>query len=722
MKKKYQLITWTAILVMSFVTNSCTMMDRADKRYQDFAYSKAIPLYKKALEKEVDNTEAWSKLGDCYRVNNQTDKAEECYAVAAKSPNSKSSSKLNYAEMLMSNGKYEDARIWMNKYAEAEPGDLRARELAAGLNHIENFFAEKDNYKIQKLNINTGESEFGQAFYKEGIIFTSSRVAKKNKTGIHAWTGKRFYSLFYSKGKGTTFDEPVTFLEGIQDKYNNSSLCFNKNGVEMVLTRNNIGKKKGDEDGDEVLKLKLYFSTFKDGIWSFVIPFQFNSEDYSCAHPALTPDGNRLYFSSDMPGTIGGMDLWFCNRTSTGWSAPQNLGSSINTKGNEVFPSVADANTLYFSSNGHEGIGGLDLYSTKDSDGIFSKPVNLGVPFNSSDDDFGLLYDSTQALGYLSSNRNHQGNNDDIFCIQKYTVKLNPIVKDKHTDEVLTATNIRVVEDVSEPGSAPANMDGAPVTELRRNKNYLVISERENYRTDTIKLLAEDIRASGDTMSLKIAMENEISIVGRITNEVTGNWIENNLVVLIDLSKGDTLRTTTDKDGNYKFAKLQKDRRYRIVAESAMCDSKSIDTSTAEINGSTTIRLNIGLFCLSENTVLNNIYYDLNQSNIRKDAAVELDKLVKLLKKYPTIRIELSSYTDCRASISYNMALSKRRATSAVQYLEQAGISRRRLVAVGYGESRPVNQCECEGQKAVPCTEAEHQLNRRTEVKLISIE
>lgn len=699
------------------------MVDKANMRYEEFAYAKAIPIYKKALAKDVgvEDTEAWYRFGYCYRANNQTALAEECYAKVANSPGSKSIYKLSYAEMLMENGKYEEARTWMDKYLKAVPNDGRAIELARGLNNIETFFTEKEYFRVQKLNINSMDAEYGPAFYKDGIVFTSSRSTKKNSKGIHDWTGKRYYSLFYSRGKGANFDEPVIFLEGVQEKYNNSSLCFNKNGTEMILTRNSVGKSKRALVGDEVLKLKLFFSTLLDGKWTDVIPFQYNSDDYSCAHAALSPDGTKLYFSSDMAGTIGGMDLWECTRTASGWSTPKNLGPSINSLGNEVFPTVASDNTIYFSSNGHAGIGGLDLYSTHDSLDGYAKAKNLGAPFNSSDDDFNLIYDSTNTAGYFSSNRNQQEKNDDIFYIKKFEIKLKGVVLDKRTNQLLAASNVRIIEDNLAPNESQTGEDGLFKSSLRPNKDYLIIADHDEYKSDTLRLMASAIKEAGDSIEVEIPLVNEISLIGKVTNESVGNGIGSSTVLLVNFSTNDTLETTTDIEGNYRFDKLDHEVRYRVIAMSKYCDSKSVDTSTIEMQGRM-LRIDIALFCLSGDIVLKNIYYDLDKSNIRPDAAIELDKLVSLMKKYPQMKIELGSHTDCRASFAYNMALSKRRAASAVLYLEKHGISRKRLVAAGYGESVLVNGCECEGGKVVPCTEADHQLNRRTEIKIISLE
>lgn len=699
------------------------MVDKANMHYEEFAYAKAIPIYKKVLEKDsaAMDTEAWYRFGYCYRANNQTALAEECYAKVANSPNSKSIYKLNYAEMLMENGKYEEANTWMNNYLKAVPNDGRAIELARGLNNIETFFTEKDYFKVQKININSTEAEYGPAFYKDGIVFTSSRSAKKNPKGIHDWTGKRYYSMFYSRGSKANFEDPVIFLEGVQEKYNNSSLCFNKAGTEMILTRNNLGKKRRTLKEDEVLRLQLFFSKLVDGQWTSVVPFQYNSEHYSCAHAALSPDGSKLYFSSDMPGSIGGMDLWVSNRSGDAWSVPQNLGPSINTLGNEVFPTIANDNTIYFSSNGHAGIGGLDIYSTVDSADTYSVVKNLGAPFNSSDDDFNLIYDSTNTAGYFSSNRSQQEKNDDIFYIQKFEIKLKGVVLDKRTNQLLASSNVRIIEDDLSPKESVTGDDGLFKSALRPNRTYLIIADHEDYKSDTLRLEASVIKAAGDSIEVELPLVDKIVLTGKISDESVGNGIENSSVLLVNFNTNDTMRTTTDEDGIYRFDDLDREARYRIIAESRFCDSKSVDTSTIDMTGRM-LRIDIALFCLSGNIVLKNIYYDLDKSNIRPDAAIELDKLVSLMKKYPEMKIELGSHTDCRASFSYNMALSKRRAASAVLYLEQHGINRKRLVATGYGETILVNGCACEGGTFVPCTEAEHQMNRRTEIKILSLQ
>jgi outer membrane protein OmpA-like peptidoglycan-associated protein len=461
----------------------------------------------------------------------------------------------------------------------------------------------------------------------------------------------------------------------------------------------------------------------KNNSWSDVVPFPFNSDQYSCAHPALSPDGTQLYFSSDMPGSIGGIDIWVSSRTADGWSRPVNLGPNVNTISNEIFPTVLDDGTIYYSTNGLEGLGGLDIYSTTEKDGNYSPAKNAGAPINSSDDDFGFIWDTNNRVGYLSSNRTHQGYNDDIYCLSKNYVDLLSQVYDKKTGEKINHSKIRIIAADSsiEAMQIEANVNASK--QIRRNRDYKLIVESENYKTDTITLAAGDFKSYGDSMLVKIPLDKDESLLtmeGKIMNDASKIPVSDAKIMLINNTCNDTLWTTTGPDGNYSFSHLEKDSHYKLVVESPYSLPYTTDTSTVGLAADATIRMNVGLYCLSENMVLNNIYYDLNKSTIRPDAARELDKLVALMQQNPKIKIELGSHTDSRASYDYNMKLSKKRAKSAVDYLTKKGIDKDRMVAQGYGESKLVNKCVDEGDTKVYCSEADHQLNRRTEIRILS--
>jgi outer membrane protein OmpA-like peptidoglycan-associated protein/tetratricopeptide (TPR) repeat protein len=723
MKNTGLLLSCLGVIAFVCLSNSCKIVRRADSHFEYFEYTKAIPLYKKVVEKDSTNAMAWAKLGDCYRMNNQTEEAEMSYKEAVKSPKTAEIYKLYYAQMMVNNLKYAEAHEVIDDYLKSSPGDERAILLDSGISHKDNFLINKDKFSVQKININSEDGDFCPVLFREGIAFTSSRPSDSRGNHLHSWTGKRYYSIYYAKGSETNFETPSIFLEGVQTQYNNSTLCFSKDGNEMILTRNNIEKGKIKLGADSTVRLKLYFSVLKNENWSDVVPFKYNSDQYSCAHPALSTDGSKLYFSSDMPGSIGGMDLWVSSRTNDGWSQPENLGPNVNTTGNEIFPTVMDDGTIYYSSNGHEGLGGLDIYSTKESDGKYSIAENAGAPINSSDDDFGFIWDTKNRVGYLSSNRTHQGYNDDIYCLTKNFVDLLSYVYDKQTGEPVDRSRIRIISEDTLVQTMLTENNTSPSQKIRRDKNYKLIIESENYKTDTVELGSGYFRSCGDSLVVKIPLEKDETLMameGKIFNDASKIPVSDARLMLINSTCNDTLWTTTGADGNYSFTHLEKDSRYKLVVESPYSLPYSIDTSTVGLASNATIHRNIGLYCLSENMVLNNIYYDLNKAAIRPDAAMELNKLAALMKQNPKIKIELGSHTDSRASADYNMKLSKRRAKSAVEYLMKHGVEKDRMVAQGYGEIKLVNNCVDEGDTKVYCTEEEHQLNRRTEIRILS--
>ncbi len=789
--KKNFWISGIVLLSTSMIFNSCKNYGDADKKYDRLEYAKAIPLYKKALKKDTKNSAYWAKLGDCYRKNNQVKEAENCYANAVNGDSSKSVYKFEYALTLMSNEKYPEALEWMEKYLKEVPDDSWGKKLASGLSHVDDFFVGKDKFKVQNLTINSSESEFGSAFYKDGIIFTSCRSAKipnkdsnDSEDGSDQWTGKGFYSIFYAKGAKENFEEPVVFLNGIQSQYHNTSACFNNEATELFMTRNLINNKKNDKR----LTLQIYISTLDKGKWESVKPFPYNSDDYSCAHPALSPDGKKLYFASDMPGALGGMDLWVSNRTNNSWDVPVNLGPKINTKGNDVFPTMAEDGNLYFSSNGHEGIGGLDLYCSIDTLNNFSDPINLGAPFNSSDDDFSLILDKKNDFGYLSSNRTKKGNDDDIFYIEKIdeilisTIEKNSeLMADNSTNKIIDETKTNTTSDsltngMNAENTTAANKDNSAkkspeisagqspsvsmnsdIDENAVNPNKMnsglannnvsgnlnqnnsgiaastPLNSQNNISSEQPTKSATNTKENNNSTFASVTKENadrdsynnlpdpknmEKTIWGKITHKVSSSPLENVAVKLINLSNLDTIITYTGKDGVYSFSGLDYNTRFKIASGAEYCNVKTIDTNITANN--TNVNANMELFCSEENIALKNIYYDYDKSNIRPDAAKELDKLVKIMKQNPELELLVTAFTDCRGSASYNKVLSQKRAASVVAYLESSGIDRRRLIPDGEGEVNTENKCDCLNSKNTVCPEDEYQRNRRAEFKLRS--
>jgi outer membrane protein OmpA-like peptidoglycan-associated protein len=500
-------------------------------------------------------------------------------------------------------------------------------------------------YTITKININSPEADICAVPYQNGIVFSSSRNNSPRSSQKDAWTGQKYLSIYYAKGNQAQFNKPEIFASSIQKKFNNGPVSFTKSGDEIYFTINTPNK---DRAGNvNIRKLDIFISKINGNKFSTPLPFPYNNNKYSCAHPAISKDGNVLYFSSDMNGTFGGMDLWVSKKENGLWSVPENLGENINTPGNEIFP-VINGSTLFYSSDGATGIGGLDIFSSEIDGENYSVPKNL-VQFNSSDDDFGFYSDAGMNSGYFCSNRTHQGLNDDIYFFNRNVSILAGLVIDKTTK--LPVTNSRIV--MQRPGE----------------EDKILFTDNEGRFSDTL--------TAGSTYNITAESKNYLSASTTIT------------------SFGQPDKATVSLT-------------MELVSEQLLAGSdKEITIEQFDQEGG--------------KIILKNILYDLNKFNIRKDATAELQKVAALMNKYPQLKIELSSHTDCRSTAKFNLWLSKMRAGAAVDYLIAQGIDRNRLVPKGYGETMPLIVCESPSGKRLSCTEAEHQSNRRTEIKIIAV-
>ena len=434
----------------------------------------------------------------------------------------------------------------------------------------------------------------------------------------------------------------------INTKFNESTAVFTKDGKTVYFTRNNYVNKKLGTDKNNTILLKILRAT-KDsnGEWGNVVEIPFNSDQYNVAHPALSPDEKYLYFASDMAGSLGASDIFRVEILGDNkYGKPENLGNVINTPGRESFPFISKNNVMYYSSDGFPGLGGLDIFAVKFYDnGTTSKPINIGRPGNSADDDFCFIMDSDSKIGFLTSNRPGGKGKDDIYSFfeekplpfdcQKM---LKGVLKDAKTNDVIV-DGLIVLSDrtMKEVAKQKTKEDGSfAFNEVDCKELYYYLrGEKEKYETAEVKV-------------------------------------------------------STDKEGETYYEMLLKPREVAI--------SKNTD--------------------LAKVSDIKQIYFDLNKSDIRPDAAVELAKIVELMKEYPKMKIDIRSHTDSRASDAYNLALSDRRAKSTLEWIVKQGIERKRLTAKGYGETRLVNGCS----NGVPCTEEEHQANRRSEFIVVSME
>ncbi len=531
-----------------------------------------------------------------------------------------------------------------------------------------------NGWSIEQVPFNSAQNDFAPVFFPDGrLVFTSDRNMGVGKES-YRWTGNKFMDIFITEPASAS---PQNFDSQWNTISNEGTPCFNKAATEAFFVRA-VGAYKGD---DAFCKIYVSEKGRADLIWSVPVPLPFQKEKINYFHPTLSPDGNTLYFACNDPDGWGGFDLWSVQRnpkTETGWDEPKLLPRSVNTPSNELFPSF-DADTLYFASDGHTGMGGLDIFRTyKSEKNAWSPPQNLKAPINSGADDFSLIVDNGKAKaetekpskpgdliksGYFTSNRviETAKGGDDIYRFEQ-----------------------RV------PPPKPPKTDTLPTKPLA----YKIILEG---------YVLEKIFSEPSNPNSKILGRKPLSGAS-----VQALW-------------GSKKQPFTVKDDGFFRMELAENTDYLFnatlagyLANSAKFSTKGIAKDPANPVQTFEIEIVLDQIFRNREIVLENIYYDYDKWDIRPDAEPTLNRLAEVLRQNADIRIQLGSHTDCRGNDAYNQSLSQRRAQSAVNYLISKGIDAGRLSAKGYGESQPAALCACSS-----CTEVEHQTNRRTTFKVV---
>jgi outer membrane protein OmpA-like peptidoglycan-associated protein/tetratricopeptide (TPR) repeat protein len=703
-----------------------------DISFKQFDFRMALKYYARALKKDSNNVHVTQNIADSYRHMNDWVSAEPWYAKLAQNQAASPVDKMYYAEALRANQKYGEAKVAYKNYIAAAPSDQTAKESLAGVDKIAELSKDKGIYTIENLAINGPHSDFGPSFYTNGQIFFCSNREPLGRVRIKDdWTDANFLQLYIGKPDANGNITTSELMKGHEPngRYHEGPADYNEKLQELYITRSNYKKRKAFTSSDKTVKLKLYRLVYlpNENRWGdeLIEAVPFNDREYSVAHAALTTDGQTLYFASDKPGGFGGVDLYKSIRDQSGnWGPPVNLGPTINTSGNEMFPFVADDGTLYFASNGHVGLGGLDVFSsTVSKDSVWSIPENLGYPINTNSDDFEYIIDKENKNGYFVSNRPGGQGDDDIYKFIRKGIEVCGLVYDAKTNDPIENAKVVMYEVKDEKGTKMTNKDGNFCFTGSPKRVYKFVATKAGYLPNEVTVETED-----KPVSVKIPMVKEggINLEVLVLDKKTREPIDLANVKLVNTGTSKEEKQQTNADGKVYYS-LDPNATYRIEGSKDLPDPEmkyltvSTTTSTVGKVPPATLYVTLELEKVKKGVAIKieNIYYDLDKWFIRPDAAKELDKLVKVLQDNPTMEIELSSHTDCRATIKYNATLSAKRAEAAVQYVASRGISLSRMIAAGYGESRLVNKCACEGTFVVPCTEEQHQENRRTEFKIL---
>lgn len=631
-----------------------------------------------------------------------------------------------------------------------------------------------DNVVIRNATrINSPGSEFSPVSYQDGLVYVTSR---QRSGPVDAVTGETYYELYYAELDRDRMPlKPEPFSVQLNSQLHEGPVSFDRHANRMYFTRSNQVLGVGRADSQGKIRLKIYEAIRGPYDWEQIKPLPFNGDSYSCMHPALSPDGEKLYFASDRPGGYGGWDIYVVEREGNSWSAPINLGPEINTAKNEGFPFIHDNGVLFFSSNGHRGMGGIDLYMIDISSNTWGNLIQLGAPVNSESDDFGLFLTDDQH-GYFSSNRPGGLGKDDIYQFDARVglqgmkpagpLASRLVVIDKVTRRPLPGVAVRIFEQTPEGEVTEAQLynlelfpdDGASgqmnlrrvlkpeaqlgeprlvtgkngdgVFQVADDKSYLLLVTKSGYQTQEV---AFEPRLQPDNAALEIQLEpsNCISLSGKVLDiEHQDAPIAHPLVRINNDCDNQEILVRGNADGSYDYC-LAIGCNYVIRAEKEGYQWSEVAVSTMNVRGtrsfSANVRLKPGIGggsseepALAEGSViiLENIYYDFNKATIRRGETRDLEALAQLMLQFKSMEIELGAHTDSRGTAEYNLQLSLRRAEAARQFLVKRGIEPFRIRVFGYGESQPRNRCV----DGVDCSEEEHQFNRRVEVRVLRID
>ncbi len=648
--------------------NSAMQAYKKGVRYYDAGdYNLALSQFEKAAKVPTDPARLNYYMAESYRLSNRFGEAAPFYQKALEANTTEPDARFHYAYALKSQGNYAGALAQLQQYVAnapkttAKPVLEKAKREIETLKVIDVIARNKSLITLRNLaEINSAGAEFAPVMRGDELVFTASR-----KEQIYKNNGQSMLGVYRTKLGKARPDEtgstgtpspaaPELFSTSIfQGDANEGTPAFSKDGKMMILARGNTGKRKGGVDVD------LYISRLGEGnAWSQPARLPISDSLAWDGSPAFSADGKTLYFASNRAGGAGGIDLYRTSIDASGrFGRPVNMGRDINTPGDEMFPYVAPNAKLYFASDGHPGLGKLDVFVATRSGGV-TRVENMGQPVNSPADDFGLIY-TESTKGFLASNRPGGKGDDDIYFFQEGPIAdTTTITQDKLKDMPKTvryflAGTVSVNESPVVPlDSARVRIlddaTGQPIAEvttgesgtfgkypLQEGKDYTILAERRGY-----------------------------------------------------LTRRETFTMQGKRIPQLFLTKPQTDTTFYVPV--------LLDRST-----------------VNKTFVLENIYYDLNKFNIRADASPELDKIVVVLKDNPTLKLELSSHTDARDTDAYNQRLSQNRAKAAVDYIVSQGVTADRLVAKGYGETRLV----VKNAK----TEEEHQRNRRTEIKILEL-
>lgn len=720
--KKYFFIFFISLSLpgWSQSTNISTLfyssVKKADLYFNHYAYRNALQLYLHAFEKNPENTYLMEQIAECYFKLHEPVQAEIWFRKVVEKRVFNKKTTYDFAEALSMNGNYSEAKYWYEESLKADPENEMIKDKIQFIDNIKSYEIDSLEFLVSSVEFNTNHSEYGVHKFRDGLVFSSSRDISmfiKHRPFDAVDQEESLLNLFYVSGQAIgNFGKPE-MLHKAKSKaiLHEGPIAFYDNDTKAAFTRTNMKGLQLEYDENDKAHLQIFFADINEERELLrVRPFQYNSNNYSIGHPTLTPDGKTMFFTSTAPGGFGGSDIYYSNHLGEGWSLPVNVGSNVNTPGDESFPFIANDSTLYFSSNGHGSLGGLDILASYRRNGQFSKPENFGSPLNSRYDDFSFQSDGLLRSGFFASNRPGGKGLDDIyyfavtdFYLKGHTLAENDTVggvtikvKDAVTGELITTV-------VSEK-------DGSYNVKLPFEKKFVIETEKEGLVSGgKTEIVTFSKGLDMDLKSLKIQSAS-IHSKGKIYSKETQQVITGVTISINNLT--DNLKQTVliNSEDGYDLD-LLRNKNFSLEFSKPGFMSYTIEINTSGLSKNELLNDVVLEEVFEKSLVIN---FEYKKASLTAESIKALQPFAEILKKFPTYSINIAAHADSRGTKEINLELSNRRAQSARDFLVNAGVNESRITWKGFGESLILNRCS----DGVKCSDAEHKLNRRAELKI----
>jgi outer membrane protein OmpA-like peptidoglycan-associated protein/tetratricopeptide (TPR) repeat protein len=586
MKKIYTILSF--VLVSSLLTAQNKDSQIADKLFKKLEFIAASEAYLKLVDAQKADGYVYRQLADCYYNIYNTKEAAKWFAKATEE---KQDSELyyRYAQMLKANGNYAESNKQMQKFAAMQPNDLRAKAFNENPNYIPRLLDQTKSFDLKALDINSDKSDFGAILQDNTIYFTSAR----NPSGkTYGWTKEPFLDIYKADlNEDGTITNSVPVKE-LNSKYHDGSVTISQDGNTIYFTSDSFRENSFEKDKANKLKLgrnNLFKATLENGKWTNITSLPFNSKDYSTGNPSLSKDGKTLYFSSNMPGSIGGVDIWKVAISETGsYGTPENLGKKVNTEGNESFPFITSEKVLYFSSDAKQGLGAMDVYSIDLKGNADAK--NVGKPVNSEKDDFAFTFNESKNIGFVSSNRN--GNDDILGLLPVCNYEVNTIVTNLKTGTILADAKVSILDDKNNViATEQSNAKGEVSYKVECEKNYTIQAAKDGFESNSFIVTKSNNKGGSTKVDAALnPIEVIITETEVILNPIYFEYNKSNITqqgafeldkLVQVLKNNDKLvifaKSHTDNRGSDKFNLLLSDKRAKATVQYII--SKGIDTS-----------------------------------------------------------------------------------------------------------------------------------------------